>query len=327
MLTQNALPEALLDRFVADVQAIAPIGRADRIGLAVSGGPDSLALLLLAQASFTGQVFAATVDHQLRSEAADEAKFVARICYDLDVPHETLRPTRRLPRPTMHNSVMARARDYRYALLENWRASEGLAWLMTAHHADDQLETVIMRLNRGSGVGGLAGIRTRNAQVIRPLLGWRRDALVEIVRKARLTAVDDPSNRDDRYDRARLRKAIMAVDWLDPLAVVRSAAALEEANDALAWVSVRIASERMTMAGERIVFDAQGLPAEIARRLIAGGIRRLKPEAKLDGPKVTRLHATLIAGGKGTLDGVMCDARSGRWVISVAPPRRVQHLR
>ena len=322
MLTQNALPEALLDRFVADTQAIAPVSATDRIGIAVSGGPDSLALLLLAQASFTGQVFAATVDHGLRTEAAAEAAFVSGICHELAVPHVTLTPSRTLPRPALHNSVMARARELRYALLEEWRAAQSLGWLMTGHHADDQLETVLMRLNRGSGVGGLAAIRARNAHVIRPLLGWRRSELVGIVKAARLAPIDDPSNRDDRYDRARLRKAIADIDWIDPVAVTRSAAALDEADKALAWASQRIAKERMTTVEGVIAIDATGLPPEIARRLLAGAVRALNPDAKLDGPKVTRLHETLLRSGKGTLDGMMCSAQGGRWVIAPAPPRK-----
>jgi tRNA(Ile)-lysidine synthase len=323
VLTQNALPEALLDRFLGDTRAVAPVGRDDRIGLAVSGGPDSLALLLLANASFTGQVHAATVDHGLRTEAADEAAFVARLCGDLGVPHVTLTPGRKLPRPRTNNSVMARARTLRYALLSDWCAANDIQWLMTAHHADDQLETIVMRLNRGSGVGGLSGIRARNGQVIRPLLGWRHEALVAIVHAAGVEPVDDPSNRDDRFDRARLRKTLAGVDWIDPVAVVRSAAALDQADAALAWACQRIAGERMTLAPGTIMLDATGLPDEIARRLLGGAIRSLNPAARLDGAKLSRVHETLLNRGKGTLEGIMCDARkSGAWIIAIAPPRR-----
>lgn len=322
MLTQNAPPEALLERFVADTRAVAPVDATHRIGLAVSGGPDSLALLLLAQASFTGQIFAATVDHGLRAEAADEAAFVARICGVLGVPHVTLTFERKLPKPAAHNNVMARARDLRYALLHEWRAGDGLDWLMTGHHADDQLETMVMRLNRGSGVGGLAGIRARNGHVVRPLLRWRHRELVDIVQAALLQPIDDPSNRDDRFDRARLRKAIAAIDWIDPVAVVRSAAALDEADAALGWASQQLALERLTLSDGLVTLDATGLPAEIARRLLWGAIRSLNPGAQLDGSKLSRLHDTLRQAGKGTLEGVMCDGRTGAWVITLAPPRR-----
>jgi tRNA(Ile)-lysidine synthase len=142
--------------------------------VAVSGGPDSLALLLLAHAAMPGLVEAATVDHGLRSESADEAAFVAEICGKLGVPHATLKVT------VGAGNLQAEARAARYAALAGWMAERGLAALATAHHADDQAETLILRLNRGSGVAGLAGVRARGLvpgtrlPLLRPLLGWRR---------------------------------------------------------------------------------------------------------------------------------------------------------
>lgn len=323
MLTQNALPEDILDRFLIDTRAIVRVARTDRIGIAVSGGPDSLALLLLAQATFTGQVYAATVDHGLRPEAADEAASVARICADLGVPHRTLAPPRPLARPQARNSVMARARELRYALLDDWCTAASIDWMMTAHHADDQMETLIMRLNRGSGVGGLASIRRRNRKVVRPLLGWRREALLEIVRAAGLRPVDDPSNRDDRYDRARLRKALAEIDWIDPVALARSAANLEDAEAAIVWACGTIATQRLRVIdGQAVLIAPSELPREIVRRLAGAAIRSINADARLDGPKFSRLIDIVSGGGKATLDGVLCDGAGPNWTLCAAPPRQ-----
>ena len=317
MPTPNAPPEALLDRFLNDCRSIAPLTRDHRIGLAVSGGPDSLALLLLAQGVFGDQVEAATIDHRLRSESSQEAEFVARICETLGVSHRILAlPGRR------RGNLGQWARELRYAQLHEWCRDVGIDWLMTGHHADDQLETMIMRLNRGSGVGGMAAIRARNGNTLRPLLGWRHRELVAVVKAAGLKAVDDPSNRDDRFDRARLRKMLARADWLDPLAASRTAAALHEAEDALIWAATRIANQRVKRDGAILIFDPADLPPEIERRIVAACIRELNAKAKLDGPKVTRLLAKLRGSGKATLDNVMCDARGGSWIFATAPPRR-----
>ncbi|MGB7655807.1 MAG: tRNA lysidine(34) synthetase TilS, partial [Novosphingobium sp.] len=184
------------------------------MGLAVSGGPDSLALLLLAQVALPGRIAVATVDHGLRAESAVEAALVAQLCAALDVPHLTL-PVKLEP-----GNLQSQARAARYAALGEWLVREDLAALATAHHADDQAETLLLRLGRASGVAGLAGVRARGLvpgtglPLLRPLLGFRRSELGDVVAAAGWQAVDDPSNRDDRFDRARIRKAIAGADWL-----------------------------------------------------------------------------------------------------------------
>src|ERR1700712_1015430 len=152
-------------RFRADLEALTG-GTPERLGLAVSGGPDSLALLLLAHAAYPGQVHAATVDHGLRPEGAAEAAFVAGICGALDIRHATLRAEMRET-----SNIQAAARARRYALLKAWIGEIGALFLATAHHLDDQAETLVMRLSRGSGLSGLSGIRAVNPPLVRPLLG------------------------------------------------------------------------------------------------------------------------------------------------------------
>src|SRR5258708_6038677 len=175
------MERALLDRFRANLDAL--VAPDLSIGIAVSGGPDSFALLLLAAAARPGQVEAATVDHGLRPEAADEALFVAGICAGLGVPHSIL-PICWGEVP--ETAIQERARQQRYRLLGYWAEEHTLDALATAHHADDQAETLLMRLARGSGVRGLAGMRPRSVapgsqvQLVRPLLGWRRIELEEI---------------------------------------------------------------------------------------------------------------------------------------------------
>ncbi|WP_339501760.1 tRNA lysidine(34) synthetase TilS, partial [Pseudomonas canadensis] len=132
------------------------------IALAVSGGPDSMAMLALAAAAFPGQVHAATVDHRLRAAAAAEARMVAAWCANAGVPHTTLV----VAEPIGPGSVQARARAVRYELLLPWAAEIGASCLATAHHADDQAETFLMRAALGSGVAGLAGIRARQRREV-----------------------------------------------------------------------------------------------------------------------------------------------------------------
>src|SRR3954462_8328860 len=169
---------ALLQRFRADLDGLVTADA--RIGVAVSGGPDSLALLLLTAAARPGQVEAATIDHGLRPEAQDEAEMVARLCDELGVRHAILTARwSELPQ----TAIQERARNQRYRLLGYWAEERGLDALVTAHHAEDQAETLLMRLARGSGVRGLAGMRPRSVspgahvRLVRPLLGWRRAEL------------------------------------------------------------------------------------------------------------------------------------------------------
>ncbi len=205
--------------------------------MAVSGGPDSLALLLLANAAMPGRVDAATVDHGLRTEARAEAEFVGEVCAQIGVPHAIL------PVGLAAGNTQAMARAARYEALGLHFTQMGVATFATAHHADDQAETLLMRLNRGSGLSGLAGVRPSSIffpagvvaemLLIRPLLGWRREELAAIVAEAGIEPVRDPSNTDDTYERARIRKAIADLDWLDPSAMALSARYLAEAEVAV----------------------------------------------------------------------------------------------
>jgi tRNA(Ile)-lysidine synthase len=314
--TPNAPPEQAVAHFRADLLKYG-CAADESYGICVSGGADSLALLLLAKAASL-KIKAATVDHRLRAESATEAEHVAQVCAQLGVTHEIIA----LGTPDGGN-LSDWARTARYTALRDWAAREGIDILLTAHHADDQLETMLMRLNRGSGVAGLAGVRARQADLCRPLLGWRKAELVAIVNICGVAAIDDPTNHDDVYDRARLRKHLTQIDWLDPQAAATSAAALADANDALDWVVQGLLDAHLSDDGTTLTLTLPALPRELARRVLLSCILKLNPGAKPRGDALDRLLATLQHGKIATLADVKCSGGAS-WRFTCAAPRRTK---
>jgi tRNA(Ile)-lysidine synthase len=318
------MEQDILDRFSCDLDALVATGT--RIGVAVSGGPDSLALLLLSAGVRPGQVEAATIDHGLRAESRGEAETVAGICTRLGVPHTIL--TARWDE-VPETAIQERARSQRYRLLGYWAEERGLDAILTAHHADDQAETMLMRLARGAGVRGLAGMRPRavtpgfHVRLVRPLLDWRHAELEQICHAAGLNPAADPSNENERFERVRVRRALAGSDWLDPAAIARSAANLADADAALDW-AVKIEWKKAVQEKRgAIVYRQNGAPAEILRRVAARAVRKLATEgdAELRGPELDRLLATLAEGGTATLRGVLCRGGSD-WHFSPAAARK-----
>ena len=291
-----------------------------KLGLAVSGGPDSLALLLLANAAFAGRVEAATVDHGLRSENADEAAEVAHICREMGVEHSVLRVE------VAAGNLQAEARIARYTALAEWLEERKLAALATAHHGDDQAETLLLRLNRGSGVAGLAGVRARGIvpgtaiPLLRPLLGWRRGELADIVAAAGAEPAQDPSNADDRFDRARLRKVLARADWLDIPALAASAAHLADADAALDWAARREWAETVSVEGLGITYKPRA-PRAVALRVVARIVRELGGDTPR-GSAVARLFDALLAGQPGSLGSLVARPTHDGWRFMRAPKRR-----
>lgn len=302
---------AAMARLVGDDPAM-------RLGIAVSGGPDSMALLDLAARAFPGRVMAATVDHGLRSESAGEAAMVARWCATQGVPHETLHPA-----SPPDGNIQNWARSARYAALNDWRIRHGVDWLLTAHHADDQIETMLMRLNRGAGLSGLAGIRPRNGAIIRPLLDCRKGDLLDYVVVRAMPFATDPGNADPRFDRAALRARLAQADWLDPRAAARSAAALSECEAALDWVVADLAARHVSGQGDAIRLDRTDLPRELLRRLLLHMLHRADPSAAPPrGDTVDRLIASALAGGRGSIGDWLLAGDQHGWTLSPAPARR-----
>jgi len=314
-------PDAsLVARFAGDLDSL--ISAEVRIGIAVSGGPDSLALLLLAAAARPGAVEAATVDHRLRPDSGDEGKIVSAICGRLGVPHEIL-PLEWSEQP--QSNLQARARALRYDRLADWSRRQDLAAIATGHHADDQAETLLMRLARGSGLSGLSAIRAiaelrSGCVIIRPLLRWRRAELAAIVDQAGLVAIDDPSNRDPRHDRTRARSLLAAMPWADPVRLAEAAGHLREADEALAWTTRRLAAERVSRTGSAIDIQPSGLPGDIQRRLLLDCLAELGAPSP-SGPELSRALGALRDGRTVTLAGIKLEGGS-TWRLSPAPPRR-----
>jgi tRNA(Ile)-lysidine synthase len=293
-----------------------------QLAVAVSGGPDSLALLRLAAVAFPGRVAALTVDHALRPDSAAEAAGVAARCAGIGVPHTTLVWTGPKPR----GNLQAAARGARYALMGDWCAANGVGVLLTAHHRDDQAETLLLRLARGSGSGGLAGVRpVRHLQpgvaVVRPLLGVPRADLVAVVAAAGWDAVDDPANHDRRHDRTAARAVLAATPWLSPARLAAAAAHLGDAEAALAWAADRAWAGGAVVTAAGVDLDVAGLPDELVRRLVVRALAMLAPDAQPDGGRVAALVGRLAAGQAATLAGVA--ARGGAiWRFRRADSRR-----
>lgn len=289
-----------------------------RLGLAVSGGADSMALLWLAlHALGPDRVAVATVDHGLRAGSADEAAMVAAVCAAQGLAHTTLALA--LPAGP---GVQDRARAARYLALGEWCACHGLAALVTAHHADDQAETMVMRLNRGAGLRGLAAMRAaarvpgHDLPLLRPLLGWRRADLAALIEAAGWPVVDDPSNRDARFERVRVRAGMATAPWLDPAGLAASAAHLAEADAALDWAADRIMAD---MGADPAL--APGLPRTLALRVLERVIARLGCSVPR-GRDLAAWHDRLAAGEVATLAGVRGDGRTTPWRFARVPPHR-----
>jgi len=298
-----------------------------KVGIGVSGGPDSLALLVLAAAARPGLVEAATVDHALRPEARQEAEMVAGVCEQLGVPHSILTVEWDEKPKT---AIQERARAARYRLLSDWAKANALPALVTGHHIDDQAETFFMRLARGAGVRGLGAMRPvvmalgSSVGLVRPLLGWRRAELEQVCADAGLTPVADPSNDDEQFERVRVRKALAGVEWLDARSIAISADNLAQADLALQWATSQEWERAVTNGNGSIVYRPADAPREIRRRIAHRAVLRLANEgngAELRGPELDRLLAVLMNGRKATLRGVLCSGGQ-EWRFTKAPARR-----
>ncbi|WP_409521442.1 tRNA lysidine(34) synthetase TilS [Novosphingobium sp.] len=318
-------PEAV-ERFRAGLSSVWPEGveaSEARLAVAVSGGPDSTALLLLAHAALPGRVEAATVDHGLRSESAREAADVAALCARLGLPHEALTVE------VASGNVQAEARVARYAAMAVWIERRGLAALATAHHADDQAETLLMRLNRASGVAGLAGARGRGVvpgtaiPLLRPVLDWRRVELGQVV--AGVDTVQDPSNANDRFDRVRIRKALASADWLDVAAIARSAEHLAEADAALDWMAALEWRSCVSREPMGLRYRPQA-PRAVMLRVLARCVTELGGEEPR-GSAVARLLESLREGRPASIGDLVVRPNAGGWSFARAPLRAVRKKR
>lgn len=299
-----------LDRLVPDLES-----KDQRLGLAVSGGPDSLALLLLAWRIHPGRIAAATVDHGLRPKSRAEAEYVSSLCAERGISHQILRPV--VP---IRGSIQSAARRARYGLLHDWMKERQVHWLATAHHADDQLETMIMRILRGSGIDGMSGIREQRTHIIRPLLHFRKSELEAYVASQGLKAVDDPSNRDQGYDRVRVRNALQDLEGFDTRLASQSASALGAAREAIEWMVERIGAEHIASTGSGCTLSRTGFPAEIKRRLLLKCLHICDPALAPRGQQIDQTIIALERGDTVTLGNILCQG-GDIWRFQPAPKR------
>ena len=311
--------------------------------LAVSGGSDSTALLVIAarwakKRKRAPKLLAVTVDHGLRPEARREAAMVKRLARRLGVPHRTLRWRGRKPKTGLQEA----ARIARYSLLAQAAVRAGYEHILTAHTLDDQAETVLLRLARGSGLTGLAGMAHASALpvgaetaifLVRPLLRIPKSRLVATLKAAGIGHSEDASNRDPRFTRARLRMLMPALarEGLDARGLMRLAMRMRRAE---ATIEFAVGAARAALAPgpwrERgpIVFDVahfRDLPAEVALRLLGRAVAQTGDEGPVELGKLEQLYEVLRQSRpplRRTLAGALITLAAERLTIERAPARR-----
>lgn len=289
-----------LSPLASRLAATAPWPHGARLVAAVSGGPDSLALLvLLHQLRDAGHValVAAHVHHGLRERDADlDARHVEEVARALDVPFELRRVDARAARVERRRGLEEAARTVRRAALEDVRARTGSDLVALAHTRDDQAETVLLRLLRGTGLDGLGGMPVSSGRFVRPLLGVRRRELREVLRDARLSWRSDGSNWGPSSARALVRGLLARVEARFNENVAENLARLADlaAEDA-AWLDAAARDEASRLglvaaprglegppAASRLRSVPDGLaalPPVLARRLVRAALRNARPDA------------------------------------------------
>jgi tRNA(Ile)-lysidine synthase len=302
---------AALDRLAGDLPSL---------GIALSGGGDSTALLHLARGWGRARLMAATVDHGLRAGSADEALLAARAAAALDIPHETL-----LWQREGGGNLMAAAREARLRLLADWAGRHGLSAVVLGHTLDDQAETLLMRLSRGAGVDGLCGMadhrQAEGAIWLRPLLSITRAELRDWLGARGVGWIEDPSNERLDFHRVRIRKAMAGLDLPLPQ-LAQSLENLDMARDALVHYALGAAQGAQSRAaGLDLPLPAfLAAPVEIRRRLLVAGLRFVGGAGYP--PRRAQLQHALAALAQGrqvTLDGAILRPVDG-WLRLLREP-------
>jgi tRNA(Ile)-lysidine synthase len=327
-----------------------PLAYESTLVLAVSGGPDSTALMVLAarwrsalakERKNGPKLLAVTVDHGLRRESASEARAVKRLARTLGVVHRTLHWQGRKPASGLQQA----AREARYTLLAAAARRAKAGCILTAHTLDDQAETVLIRMTRGSGLTGLGAmahvspvpaIGGRDVVLVRPLLDVPKARLIATLAEAEIAFADDPSNRDPRFTRARMRGVMPALarEGLDARSLALLAGRLRRAEAAIE-MAVDVAAAALSQAPwpDRgpLSFDAEKfarLPAEVALRLLGRAITHVGNEGPVELGKLEALYVA-VGGAKSsesvrlrrTLAGAMVTWTTSGLVIARAPAR------
>lgn len=311
-----------------------PLKRYRHVALGVSGGSDSTALMWLAarwaaRTSSAPRLTVLTIDHGLRAESAAEARAVGEVARRLGLCPVVLEWRGDKPK----SGLQTKAREVRYRLLSRWCLDNGAEALLTAHTADDQAETFLMRLARGSGLDGLAGIRPQLCEplpILRPLLGVSRARLRATLRAAGESWIEDPSNEDVRYERVRWRRALAAIEAAGvPAAMIaRSAARLERSRQALERAvagleakAVRYETDSATLALAAIEKEPLEFIVRLLHRLVARYGGKTEPP-RLSAVERLAQWAVAGAGGGRTLAGCRVARRRDVLQFTRERPRR-----
>ncbi len=277
----------------------------DAVAVAVSGGPDSMALLALTYewASARGKrVHAITVDHALRAESAAEAAQVGTWIHIHfpGVTHEILRRDTAAITPTR---LQEQARDDRYDLMQAACVRAGISQLLLAHHRDDQAETFLFRLCKGSGLDGLAAmmaVSTRDGMsLLRPLLGVDKGRLIATCAAYGVPYVKDPSNKNDKFARVRLRqlKEALSREGLSARRLAVTAERMARAREALAFYTAQAWDATLLSDTEFLTFDWQRLctyPADIRVRVLMRALESAVPSVHGYGPRLDQVESLVL---------------------------------
>lgn len=319
----------------------AGLSTAPALILAVSGGPDSTALMVLAARWRKRQrrgpeLIAVTVDHGLRPQAGKEALAVKRLARTLGIAHRTLRWKGAKPL----TGIQARARAARYELLAAEARRRGASHVVTAHTRDDQAETVMFRLARGSGIAGLAAMARASAMndlwLARPLLDVPKARLVATLQARRIAFADDPSNVDPKYTRVRWRALMpsLAAEGLHAARLSTLALRMRRANAAIDRMVEAVAARVVMVEPDRAVAVDAGLfadlPEEVALRLLGRAAAAIGTEGEVELGKLESLMGALSealgrnARFRRTLAGAMITLARDKITVERAPARRNQ---
>ena len=286
----------------------------DRVGVAVSGGGDSMALLHAAKcrADLAGSaVEAVTVNHGLRPEAADEAAMVAQYCADHDIPHTVLQ----WDGTAAIGNIAAAGRDARYSLIADWAKARGIGGVLLGHTQDDVAETFLMRLARKSGVDGLSLMRGQfhrhGMEWARPFWQQTREGLRDYLRRHDVPWVDDPTNDDDSYDRPKARKILAALAPLGIDSEVLKSVALNmtSASTALFHYACEDARKHVTVEAGDVLLPIRPrppLPPETERRFLRAALQYVSgSQYPPRETAIVQLEMTLLSQDRHTAGGCL----------------------
>jgi tRNA(Ile)-lysidine synthase len=307
------------------------------LGLAVSGGSDSTALLVLATEwgkARGKRIQAASVDHGLRAEARGEAEAAGELCRQLGIPHDILT----WERQKTGAASQAEARDARHGLLATWAKAREIRTIALGHTRDDRVETFLMRVRAGSGWRGLSGPMPcgpspawpagRGMRLVRPLLAFGREELRQMLRARNLGWAEDPSNEAVRFERVRMRQLTRQMEdvsllrtlrVMDGLAAMR-AATLVEARKGL--TQVETSPDSATLPLEALTALGSEARARLLEALVmAAGGAATAPRSDALARAVSSLSGPMTSRSGFTLGGAWLRTEGQRLTISPAPPR------